>query len=87
MIEFSLADGAPVAAAPSEPKAAPVARGYLRQREACRYLGVSKCFLISLERKGLGPRRSRIGPRAVFYAVHDLDAWVSANEVRGGSSR
>jgi predicted DNA-binding transcriptional regulator AlpA len=66
----------------SLPEAAPVAPGYLRQREACRYLGVSKCFLIALERAGNGPRKIRKGPRACFYRVVDLDAWMDESAIR-----
>ncbi len=82
MTGFSVPAGVPtVAPKSSSPAPAAIAAGYLRQREACRYLGISKCFLIGLERKGQGPRKFRKGSRACFYRIVDLDIWMSESVI------
>ena len=68
--------------------AAPPARGFLRQKEAATFCGVSvdtvqratRLFEASEKRYGL---KSRQAGRLVLYAVVDLVAWIDAGMPTG----
>ena len=51
--------------------------GFLRVREAARYLGISPALLAKQTRLGQGPKQRRIG-RAVLYKVEDLNEFMEA---------
>ena len=52
--------------------------GYIRTRDAARYLSLSYRTLEKLRVTGLGPEYYKMG-RAVVYAISDLDAWLARN--------
>jgi predicted DNA-binding transcriptional regulator AlpA len=54
--------------------------GFLRVREAARYLGISPALLAKQARLGVGPKQRRVG-RAVLYAVADLQEFMNSPEV------
>lgn len=53
-------------------------QGYVRTRDAARYLGLSPRTLEKLRVSGNGPAYYKMG-RAVSYGLSDLEAWVTNN--------
>jgi predicted DNA-binding transcriptional regulator AlpA len=58
----------------------------LRTPDAARYLGLAASTLEKMRvHGGNGPKWVRLGPRAVGYAVPDLDAFIEAGHRRSTS--
>jgi predicted DNA-binding transcriptional regulator AlpA len=54
--------------------------GFLRVREAARYLGISPALLAKQARLGQGPKQRRVG-RAVLYKIEDLQEFMESAAV------
>jgi len=67
----------------------PVERRMLTEREAVRYIGMSRSYLAKARCEGNlpgrtpGPKYCKIG-RAIRYDIHDLDAWIDAHKYGAG---
>lgn len=57
----------------------------LRTKPAATYVGLAELTLEKKRLDGTGPRYIQLGPRAVGYAVDDLDAFIDARR-RGSTS-
>ncbi|HPO14257.1 MAG TPA: helix-turn-helix domain-containing protein [Candidatus Hydrogenedentes bacterium] len=60
--------------------------GLINERQAAKYLGMSRSYLAIARMTGAG-RRRKSGPpfykisRAVRYSIRDLDAWLAKHRV------
>jgi predicted DNA-binding transcriptional regulator AlpA len=59
----------------------PLARRYLRPKDAAVYTGIAVKTLEALRRKGDGPQFSSLG-RCVFYDTAELDEFMASRRVR-----
>lgn len=56
------------------------------EKEAGRYLGLSRSFLRQARMNGMlagrrpGPRFLKVGNRSIRYKVSDLDAWIDQHD-------
>ncbi len=53
----------------------------LPERDAARYIGMSRDFLRHQRMHGRGPAYARLG-RSVRYRIGDLESWLDARMVR-----
>jgi predicted DNA-binding transcriptional regulator AlpA len=69
-------DPAAVAEKAAELRALYGGRELIRPKELAALLGLSRMFMWRLARKGAFVRETRISPRAVFYSVSDVAAFL-----------
>jgi predicted DNA-binding transcriptional regulator AlpA len=53
----------------------------LNEKDAARYLGMSRIWLSQSRMRGTGPEYIRLG-RTIRYAVSDLDLYLKSHRVR-----
>lgn len=58
----------------------------ISERDAARYIGMSRWWMKHARRMNRGPAYLRIG-RAIRYQVADLDAWLQRHRVQTRDSR
>jgi prophage regulatory protein len=57
-----------------------VPRRFLNLNETAKFAGISRSTLLRYEKADLFPRRRRLGPGRVAWAVSELEAWADARE-------
>lgn len=62
-------------------------RGFLRATDAAAFIGLSPSTLAKMRLRGDGPPFSKAGPRAVIYAVSDLEQWANQHKRTSTSDR
>ena len=57
-----------------------IRRRFLSAAEAAEFAGISKSTLFRYERDNLFPKRRRLGPGRVAWAVSELEQWARERE-------
>lgn len=58
---------------------------YIRQPEVLARVGVSWITLLRWERRGLFPKRRRLGPNTVAWLEHEIDSWCASRTAADAS--